>query len=187
MIARGSTRLFERASHLCANLGCIFCTGPQLGLKVFGLNAEGLRKILGAQKPLSEVSVGCNLPLDVFLERAYLLLIGTWKGSHGLLEHNKVALRSASYPFEIFMHHCSDRFEWVILVFHGTLPVSHAVYLQQREVADVDRGPSFPCVTQKCTTGESFSEGCVGSAQSEKLTSEFRKPVGGGSSLVASA
>ena len=102
LISVGSTRSFERASHLCANLSCILRAGPQLGLKVFGLNAEGLRKILGAQKPLSEVSVGCNLPLNVFLEGAYLLLIGAWKGSHGLLEHIKVALRSASHPFEIF-------------------------------------------------------------------------------------
>jgi hypothetical protein len=130
MIANGSTRLFERASHLRANLSCIFCTGLQLGLKVLGLNAEGLRKILGAQKPLSEIAVGCNLPLNVFLEGAYLLLIGTWKGSDGPLEHIKVALRSASNPFEIFMHHGSDGFEWVFLIFHGTLPASNAVNLQ---------------------------------------------------------
>src|SRR6516225_12431574 len=47
MIARGSTRLFERASDLCANLSCILCGGPQLGLQELGLNAEGFLKILG--------------------------------------------------------------------------------------------------------------------------------------------
>jgi hypothetical protein len=65
MISRGSTRSFERASYLCADLSCIVCAGLQLGLKVFGLNAEGLLKILSAQKLLPEVSVGCNLPLNV--------------------------------------------------------------------------------------------------------------------------
>jgi len=43
-ISRGSIRSFERASYLCANLSCILCAGLQLGLKVFGLNAEGLLK-----------------------------------------------------------------------------------------------------------------------------------------------
>jgi len=111
MIARGSTRLFERASHLCANLSRILCAGLQPGLKVFGLNAEGLLKILGAQKLLPEVSVGCNLSLNVGLEGAYLLLIGARKASHGLLDHIKVALRSASHLVKIFMHHGSDGFE----------------------------------------------------------------------------
>ena len=60
MIARGSTRLFERASHLCANLSRILCAGLQPGLKVFGLNAEGLLKILGAQKLLPEVSLAAT-------------------------------------------------------------------------------------------------------------------------------
>jgi hypothetical protein len=36
-------------------------------LKVLDLNAEGLLKILGTQKPLHELSVRCNLPLNVFL------------------------------------------------------------------------------------------------------------------------
>jgi hypothetical protein len=31
MISRGSARLFERASHLCANLSCIQCGALQLG------------------------------------------------------------------------------------------------------------------------------------------------------------
>jgi len=57
MISRSSTRSFERASYLCANLSCILCAGLQLGLKVFGLNAEGLPKILRAQK-LLPVSLG---------------------------------------------------------------------------------------------------------------------------------
>jgi hypothetical protein len=65
-----------------------------LGLKIFDLNAEGLLKIPGAQKLLPEVSVGCNLLLNVFLEGAYLLLIGAWKASHGPLDHINVALRS---------------------------------------------------------------------------------------------
>ena len=46
------------------------------------LNAEGLLKILGTQKPLHELSARCNLPLNVFLEGAYLLLIGAWKETH---------------------------------------------------------------------------------------------------------
>jgi hypothetical protein len=44
-----TTRLFERTSDLCANLTCILRARLQLGLKVFGLNAEGLLKILGTQ------------------------------------------------------------------------------------------------------------------------------------------
>src|SRR6516225_359373 len=91
--------LFAGASHLCASL------------KVLDLNTEGFLKILGAQKLLPEVSVGCNLPLNVFLEGAYLLLIGAWKGSHGPLDHIKVALRSGSHLFEIFKHHGSNGFE----------------------------------------------------------------------------
>src|ERR1700746_2672182 len=124
MIARGSTRLFERASYLCANPSCILCGGSQLGLKVLDLNAEGLLKILGTQKLLRELSVGCNLPLNVCFEGAYLLLIGAWKASHGLLDHIKVALRSASPLFEIFKHHGSNGFERVFFGFHGTLPCS---------------------------------------------------------------
>src|SRR6516165_2026794 len=73
---------FAGASHLCVSL------------KVLDLNTEGFLKILGAQELLPEVSVGCNLPLNAFLEGAYLLLIGAWKGSHGPLDHIKVALRS---------------------------------------------------------------------------------------------
>src|SRR5215467_12595804 len=122
MISRGSTRSSECASYLCANLSCILCAGLQLGLKVFGLNAEDLLKILGAQKLLHEVAVGCNLPLNVGLECAYLLLIGAWKASHGLLDHIKVALRSASHLFEIFKHHGLSSFERVFFGFHGTLP-----------------------------------------------------------------
>jgi hypothetical protein len=80
LIFRGSTRSIERASHLCANPSCILCGGPQLGLKVFNLNAEGLLKIPGLQKLLAEVSVGCNLPLKVSLEGAYLLLIALAPG-----------------------------------------------------------------------------------------------------------
>ena len=72
MISRGSTRLFERASHLCANLSCFLCGGLQLGLKKFDLNAESLLKILGAQKLLAEISIGGSLPLNVCLEGAYL-------------------------------------------------------------------------------------------------------------------
>src|SRR6516164_2706634 len=108
MIARGSTRLFERASDLCANLSCILCGGPQLGLQELGLNAEGFLKILGTQKLLHELSVGCNLPLNVCLEGAYLLLIGARKASHGPLDHINVALRCASDLFVIFKHHGSN-------------------------------------------------------------------------------
>ena len=61
MISRGSARLFERASHLRANLSCIRCGALQLGLKVLDLNTKGFLKILGAQKLLPEVSVDCNL------------------------------------------------------------------------------------------------------------------------------
>src|SRR5262249_53367305 len=82
LISRGSNRSLERVTHLCANLSCFLCGGLQLRLKEFDLNAEGLLKILGAQKLLAEVSVGCNLPLNVCLEGAYLLLIGAWKASH---------------------------------------------------------------------------------------------------------
>jgi len=57
---------------------------PQLGPKVLDLNAEGVLKILGAQKLLAEVSVGGNLPLNVFHEGAYLLLIGARNVSHML-------------------------------------------------------------------------------------------------------
>src|SRR5262249_34800865 len=131
---RGSTRSLERAGHLCTNLSCILRGGLQLGLKVFDLNAEGLLKILGAQKLLREVSVGCNLPLNVCLERAYLLLIGAWKAPHGLLDHIKVALRSASHLFEMFKHHGSNGFERVFFAFHGMLLASHAVYPQVVEV-----------------------------------------------------
>jgi len=115
MISRGSTRLFERASHLCANLSCFLCGGLQLGLKKFDLNAEGLLKILGAQKLLANVSVGGSLPLNVCLEGAYLLLIGARKGSHGPLDHINVALRGASDLFEIFKHHGSNGFVRVFL------------------------------------------------------------------------
>src|SRR6516165_1115263 len=121
-VSRGSTRSIERASHLCANPSCILCCVLQLGLKVLDLNAEGLLKIPGAQKLLPEVSVVCNLPLNVCLEGAYLLLIGAWKASHGPLEHIKVALRSASHLFEIFKHHGLNCFERVFFGFHGTLP-----------------------------------------------------------------
>ena len=82
MIARGSTRLFEQAS--CANLSCILRASLQPGLKIFDLNAEDLLKILGVQKLHTEVSVSCNLLLNVLLEGAYLLLIGAWKAPHGL-------------------------------------------------------------------------------------------------------
>jgi hypothetical protein len=95
-VSRGSTRSIERANHLCANPSCILCGGLQLGLKVLDLNAEGLLKIPGVQKLLAEVSVSCNLPLEICLEGAYLLLIGAWKASHGFLDHINVALRSAS-------------------------------------------------------------------------------------------
>src|SRR6516162_3041733 len=128
MIARGSTRLFERASDLCANLTCIQCGALQLGLKVLDLNTEGFLKILGAQKLLPEVSVGCNLPLNVFLEGAYLLLIGAWKASHGPLDHIKVALRSGSHLFEIFKHRGSNGFERVFFGCHVTLPASYAIW-----------------------------------------------------------
>src|SRR6516164_9897622 len=57
----GRNERFERASRLCANLSCIRCGALQLGLKVLDLNTEGFLKILGAQKLLPEVSVGCNL------------------------------------------------------------------------------------------------------------------------------
>jgi len=60
MISRGSARLFERASHLCANLSCIQCGALQLGPKVLDLNTEGLLKILGAQKLLPEVSLAAT-------------------------------------------------------------------------------------------------------------------------------
>jgi len=66
MISRGSARLFERASHLCASLSCIQSGALQLGPKVLDLNAEGLLKILGTQKPLHEVSVDCNLSWGFF-------------------------------------------------------------------------------------------------------------------------
>jgi hypothetical protein len=124
----GSSTL-ERAGHFCANLTCLLCGASQLGLKVFDLNSEGLLKILGSQKPLHEVSVRCNLPLNVCLEGAYLLLIGAWKTSHGRLDHIKVGLRSASHLFEIIKHHSSNGFERV-LGFHGTLLASHVVYPQ---------------------------------------------------------
>ena len=61
----GRNERFERASRLCANLSCIRCGALQLGLKVLDLNTGGFLKILGAQKLLPEVSVGCNLPLKV--------------------------------------------------------------------------------------------------------------------------
>src|SRR6516225_5326267 len=107
---------FAGASHLCASL------------KVLDLNTEGFLKILGAQKLLPEVSVGCNLPLNAFLEGAYLLLIGAWKGSHGPLDHIKVALRSGSHLFEIFKHRGSNGFERVFFGCHVTLPASYAIW-----------------------------------------------------------
>jgi hypothetical protein len=101
---------------------CLLCGGPQLGLKVLNLNTEGLLKILGAQKALHEVSIGCNLPLNVFLESAYLLLIGAWKEAHGPLDHINVDLRDESHPFEIFKHHGSNGIEGAFFGFHVTLP-----------------------------------------------------------------
>jgi len=98
---------------------------PQLGPKVFDLNAEGVLKILGAQKLLAEVSIGGNLPLSVFHEGAYLLLIGARNVSHGPLDHINVALRSEFHPFEIFKHHGSNGFERVFFSFHVTLAASH--------------------------------------------------------------
>ena len=98
---------------------------PQLGPKVLDLNAEGVLKILGAQKLLAEVSVGGNLPLNVFHEGAYLLLIGARNVSHGPLDHINVALRSEFHPFEIFKHHGSNGFERVFFSFHVTLAASH--------------------------------------------------------------
>jgi hypothetical protein len=73
---------------------------------------------------------GRNLPLNVFLEGANLLLIGAWKASHGPLDHIKVALRSGSHLFEIFKHHGSNGFERVFVGCHVTLPASYAIYLQ---------------------------------------------------------
>src|SRR6516165_3994631 len=105
---------FAGASHLCASL------------KVLDLNTEGFLKILSPQKLLPEVSVGCNLPLNVFLEGAYLLLIGAWKASHGPLDHIKVSLRSGSHLFEIFKHHDSNGFERVFFGCHVTLPASRS-------------------------------------------------------------
>jgi hypothetical protein len=70
------------------------------------------------------------LPLNAFLEGAYLLLIGAWKGSHGPLDHIKVAPRSGSHLFEIFKHHGSNGFERVFFGCHVTLPASYAIYLQ---------------------------------------------------------
>jgi hypothetical protein len=49
-----------------------------LGLKVLDLNTEGFLKILGPQKLLPEVSVGCNLPLGRFgarIERQRAVLV----------------------------------------------------------------------------------------------------------------
>src|SRR5262249_38181513 len=107
----------------------ILCGGSQLGLKVFDLNAEGFLKIVSAQKLLREVSVRCNLPLNICLEGAYLLLIGAWKTPHGRLDRIKIALRSASHLFEIIKHQGSNGFEGV-LGFHGMLLASHVVYPQ---------------------------------------------------------
>src|SRR6516225_7211167 len=148
---RGSTRLFERASHFCANLSCIQCGALQLGLKVLDLNTEGFLKILGAQKLLPKVSVGCNLPLNVFLEGAYLLLIGAWKASHGPLDHIKVALRSGSHLFEIFKHLGSNGFERVFFGCHVTLPASYAIW-RHRTVSwhpslDLDQASRSPRVS----------------------------------------
>src|SRR6516162_3521965 len=151
----GRNGRFERASHLCANLSCIQCGALQLGLKVLDLNTEGFLKILGAQKLLPEVSVGCNLPLNAFLEGAYLLLIGAWKGSHGPLDHIKVALRSGSHLFEIFKHLGSNGFERVFFGCHVTLPASYAIW-RHRTVSwhpflDLDqasRSPRSPLVSQ---------------------------------------
>src|SRR5215471_18950930 len=124
----GRNGRFGRASHFCANLTCIQCGALQLGLKVLDLNTEGFLKILGAQKLLPEVSVGCNLRFNAFLEGAYLILIGAWKGSHGPLDHIKVALRSGSHLFEIFKHRGSNGFERVFFGCHVTLPASNAIY-----------------------------------------------------------
>jgi len=120
-VSRGSTRSVERASYPCADLTCLLCGGPQLGLEVLDLNAKGLLKILRTQKPLHELSVGCNLPLNVFLEGAYLLLIGTWNVSHGPLDHINVGLRGNPHPFEVFKHHGSNGVEGVFFGFHVTL------------------------------------------------------------------
>src|SRR6516165_2930261 len=122
----GRNERLGRAGHLCANLSCIRCGALQLGLKVLDLDTEGFLKILGAQKLLPEVSVGCNLPVNVFLEGAYLLLIGAWKASHGPLDHINVALRSGSHLFKIFKHHGSNGFEWVFFGCHVTLPASRS-------------------------------------------------------------
>ena len=111
---------------------------PQLGPKVLGLNAEGVLKILGAQKLLAEVSVGGNLPLNVFHEGAYLLLIGARNVSHGPLDHINVGLRGESHPFEIFKHHGSYGFERVFFGFHVTLAASLLLDKRERVLASRD-------------------------------------------------
>src|SRR5262249_25059542 len=121
------TRSLEGAGHFCTNPTRILCGGSQLELKIFHLNTEDLLNIVGVQKLLHQVSVRCNLTLNICLERAYLLLIGARKTSHCRLDHIKIALRSTSHLFEIIKHHSSNGFER-ILGFHGMLLASHVVY-----------------------------------------------------------
>ena len=117
---------------------------PQLGPKVLGLNAEGVLKILGAQKLLAEVSVGGSLPLDVCLEGAYFA--PRWR-----LE--RPAWSSRPYqcsfawrlrPFRDFHASWLGRLRTVFFGFgHGTLLASVAVYLSS--LADTQLTNGAPC------------------------------------------
>src|SRR6516225_3866548 len=137
---------FATVSHFprarCGNLENLPCesgTGePQLGPKVLDLNAECVLKILRAQKLLAEVSVGGNLPLSIFHEGPYLLLIGARNVSHGPLDHINVGLRGESHPFEIFKHHGSYGFERGFFGFHVTLAASLLLDKRERVLASRD-------------------------------------------------
>jgi hypothetical protein len=113
----------ERARHLGADFACVFRDGPQLRLKVFGLNSESFLEILRTQKLFHEVIVCCNSPLKVCLESRYSFFIGTRKASHGLCNHVDVALRRALHLFEIFQHHGLNGFKRVLFVSMGSSSV----------------------------------------------------------------
>jgi hypothetical protein len=58
-------RSFECSCQLGADLGSVLGRGLQLRLKVLGLDAEGLLKVLGMQKLVDKAMIGGNLSFNV--------------------------------------------------------------------------------------------------------------------------
>src|SRR6516165_5033302 len=112
----------HRCLYPCADLSCLHCGGPQLGLKVLDLNTEGFLKMPGTQKPLHQVSVGCNLPLDVFSEGTYFLLISAWKERMGLSFAAVVRFESPTVSADD-----QDRFRGLALSVAKNLRISSSV------------------------------------------------------------